>query len=185
MKKFLFAWFALTSFLLPSFAQDAGNTNQPYEVVVPDKGFVLKKSQVPLSVQKARNIDFKVDEPITWTKFPYTLKDFGWEYDESGTKADHYHVTMKDSKGRIIYAVYSAKGDLIATKEETTNAKLPAYVLESLSKSKYKDWTIVGNKEVVKFFNKKKSVKQFVRLTITKDNEIKHINFNYEGKVEK
>jgi len=185
MKKLLFTLFALTSFLLPSFAQDAGNTNQPYEVVVPDKGFVLKRNQVPLSVQKARNIDFKVDEPITWTKFPYTLKDFGWEYDESGTKADYYHVTMKDSKGKMIYAVYSSKGDLIATKEETTNAKLPAYVLESLAKSKYKDWTIVGNKEVVQFFNKKKSVKQFIRLTIAKDNEIKHINFNYEGAVDK
>ncbi len=185
MKKLLFVWLALTSFVLPSFAQVAGNTNVPYEVVVPDKGFVLKKNQVPLSVQKARNIDFKVDEPITWTKFPYTLKDYGWVYDESGVKADYYHVSMKAGKDKKIYAVYSAKGDLIATKEETTNAKLPPYVFESLSNSKYKDWTVVGNKEVIQFFNKKKRVKQFIRLTITKDNVIKHINFNYEGKVDK
>ena len=183
MKKLLFAWLALTIFSLPSFAQETGTRSDPYEVVVPDKGFTLKKNQIPVSILKARSADFKMNDPVTWTKFPYTLKDYGWVYDTSNT-VDYYKVSMKASNNKMIYAVYSSKGDLIATKEETTNAELPPYVLESFSKSKFKDWKIIGNKEVIKFFNKDKSVKQVIRLEIKKDNEVKHINFNYEGKVE-
>ena len=184
MKKLLFVWLALTAFSLPSFAQETGSTSAPYEVVVPDKGFTMKESQVSFSVLKARSTNFKMNGPVTWTKFPYTLKDYGWVYDESD-KVDYYKVSMKAANNKMIYAVYSAKGDLIATKEETTNAELPAYVLDAFSKSKYKDWQIIGNKEVIHFYNEKNSVKQVIRLTIAKDNEVKHINFNYEGKVDK
>jgi len=184
MKKLWFVWLALTAFSLPSFAQETDNVSAPYEVIVPDKGFTLKKSQVPASVLEARNTDFKMNDPVTWTKFPYSLKDYGWEYDASD-KVDYYKVSMRAANNKMIYAVYSAKGDLIATKEETTNAELPSYVLESFSKSKYKDWQIIGNKEIIKFYNTKNSVQQVIRLEIKKGSQVKHINFNYEVKMDK
>ena len=65
MKKLLFVWLALTAFSLPSFAQDTNTYSAPYEVVIPDKGFTLKESQIPLSVLKARSTNFKMNDPVT------------------------------------------------------------------------------------------------------------------------
>jgi len=43
----------------------------------------------------------------------------------------------------------------------------------------------LGIKRWFDFYNEKNSVKQVIRLTIAKDNEVNTSNFNYEGKVDK
>lgn len=182
MKKLLFTWLALMAFMLPSVAQVDHDYN-PNEEAIPETSLKLKNEQIPLSVQTAMKADFKMDNPATWTKFPYALQEYGWVYDKGAAdvKPDFYQVSMKTNEGRLS-AVYSAKGDLVATREESTNMAIPPYVLESLSKSKYKDWTIIGNKEVIRYYHDKNSVEQHIRLTLTKDDVVRSISFNYQGK---
>lgn len=181
MKKLLFTCLALMAFMLPLVAQVDHDYN-PNDEAIPESGFELKNEQVPLSVRAAMKVDFKMENPATWTKFPYALHEYGWVYDKaaSDVKPDFYRVTMKTAKGRLS-AVYSAKGDLVSTREESTNIEIPPYVLESLSKSKYKDWTVIGNKEIIKYYHDKSSVEQHIRLTLAKDNVVRSISFNYHG----
>lgn len=88
---------------------------------------------------------------------------------------------MKTQKGNDLFAVYSADGNLIATREMVTNVPVPPSVQESLSKSQYKDWKVTGTKEIIKYFHDKNSVEQHSRLTVEKDNVKRSISFNYLG----
>ena len=101
----------------------------------------------------------------------------------SDVKPDRYQVSMKSKEGLDLYAVYSAEGNLIATREESTNIVVPDHVMKALQNSKYKDWTVVGNKQIIKYFHDKNSVEQHIRLTVVKDNVVRTISFNYQGKV--
>ncbi|MEI6851791.1 MAG: hypothetical protein WCL06_03070 [Bacteroidota bacterium] len=181
MKKLLFTGVALLLFAVPIMAQVDHDYN-PNDVV-PTPGPNLSKDQVPASVVKAASIDFDLAKPETWTKFPFALKEYGWVYDKaaSDVKPDRYEVTMKASNGDDLYAVYSADGVLIATREVNNNAAVPASVMAALSKSQYKDWKIVGNKETIRYYHDKKSVEQHFRVTVEKDNVKRSISFNYQA----
>ena len=58
----------------------------------------------------------------------------------------------------------------------------PAHVLAALAKSQYKDWAIVGNKEIIRFYHDRNnsSVEQHFRLTVQKDNVKRSISFNFQ-----
>jgi hypothetical protein len=182
MKKLFFTWLAFMSFMLPILAQVDHDYN-PNDMI-PDTVLTLNKDQVPPSVIKAMSTEFEMSNPTSWTKFPYALKEYGWVYDKgaSEVKPDRYEVRMKTKEGNDLYAVYSTEGNLIATREICVNISVPPHVIESLSKSKYKDWTIIGNKEVIRYYHDKKSVEQHFRLTVEKDNVKRSISFNYQGK---
>jgi hypothetical protein len=181
MKKLIFSCLVILVFALPTIAQVDHDYNPKDLVPVP--GPNLSKDQVPASVIKAASIDFNLSKPETWTKFPYALKEYGWVYDKDAAdvKPDRYEVSMKATNGDDLYAVYSSDGVLITTREVNNNAPVPASVLEALSKSQYKDWKIVGNKETIKYYHDKKNVEQHFRVTVEKDNVKRTVSFNYQA----
>ncbi len=100
----------------------------------------ILKNQVAKAVLNAVATQFDKNNPLTWSKFPYALKEYGWVYDvgAANLKLDRYEVTMKTKEGNDLWAVYSANGDLIESREMTVNVAIPAYIQEELSKSKCK-----------------------------------------------
>jgi hypothetical protein len=181
MKKLMFSCLVILVFALPTIAQVDHDYN-PNDLV-PVSGPNLSKDQVPASVIKAASTDFNLSKPETWTKFPYALKEYGWVYDKaaSDVKPDRYEVSMKATNGDDLYAVYSSDGVLITTREVNNNAPVPASVMDELSKSQYKDWKIVGNKETIRYYHDKNSVEQHFRLTVEKNNVKRSISFNYQA----
>jgi hypothetical protein len=90
---------------------------------------------------------------------------------------------MLTTNGHELWAVYTAKGELVESREAASNIPIPANVMESLSKSQYKDWKVVGDKEIIRFFHDhdNSSVEQHFRVTVEKDNTKRSISFNYQG----
>lgn len=183
MKKLFITSLAFLSFLIPSLAQIDHDFNANDRE--PNVKATILKDQVPEAVRKAVNIQFNKNNPLTWSKFPYALKEYGWVYDVGAAdlKLDRYEVTMKSEKGNDLWAIYAANGELIESREMSVNVAVPTYVLEELSKSKYKDWKIVGNKEIIKFYHdhNNSNVEQHLRLTVEKDNVKRSLSFNFQG----
>ncbi len=182
MKKLKILFAALVVFTFPSIAQVDHDYNPNDKV--PVTSINLTKDQIPSSILIALSTDFSLNNPLTWTKFPYALKEYGWVYDSAGAsnvKPDRYQISMKTNSGHDLYAVYSAEGNLIATRETSLDVPLPLTVKQKLAKSIYKDWAIVGSKEVIRYYHDKKSVEQHFRVTVAKDNVRRTLSFNYQA----
>ena len=183
MKKFLFSVFALLGFIFPLMAQvDHDFNNNDRDPLI---NSTITKDQVPAAILKAAQTKFDLNNSATWSKFPYALKEYGWVYDvgASNIKLDRYEVTIKNKEGNDLWAVYTAKGELVESREASVNVPVPANVMQELSKSQYKDWKIVGDKEIIRFYHdhNNSSVEQHFRLTVEKDNVKRSISFNYQG----
>jgi hypothetical protein len=183
MKQFLMTCLVLLAFGVPSPAQIDHDYN-PNQGLIPASGTYLTKDQIPPAVVQALKVDFNIDNPISWMKFPYALQEYGWVYDKgaSDVKPNNVEAAMKSKKGNDLFVVYSPDGRLIATREMIANIPVPPYILESLSKSKYKDWKVVGNKEFIQYFHDKNSIEKHFRLTVEKDNIKRSLSFNYQVK---
>jgi hypothetical protein len=183
MKKRLMTFAALLGLVLPSIAQ----VDHDYNVNdrEPLTTETLKKENVPAAVLKAVSVQFDKNNPLTWSKFPYALKEYGWVYDigAANLKLDRYEVTMKTDKGNDLWAVYNADGELIESREMSKDVPIPRSVMDEFLKSQYKDWKIVGNKEIIRFYHdhNNSSVEQHFRITVEKDNVKRSISFNWEG----
>ena len=183
MKKLIFSVLAFSVFLFPSLAQIDHDYNiNDREPVVSE---VLTKDKVPVAVLKASQTQFDMSNSATWSKFPYALKEYGWVYDvgSAGIKLDRYEVKMKTKQGDDLWAVYTANGDLVESREIANNVPLPENIRQALSKSQYKDWLIVGDKEIIRFYrdHNNSNVEQHFRLTVEKDNVKRSISFNYQA----
>jgi hypothetical protein len=183
MKKLLISSLAVISFVIPSLAQVDHDYNS--NDVTPVISGTLKVEQVPAAIVKAVKTQFDMSNPVTWSKFPYALKEYAFVYDKgaSGVHPDRYEVSMIVKSGNALSAVYSAAGDLIETREVLQNALVPQSVKDALSKSKYKDWAIVGDKEIIQFYHDhdKNNVEQHFRLTVEKDKVRRSISFNFQA----
>ncbi|HEY5470797.1 MAG TPA: hypothetical protein VIK07_09765 [Bacteroidales bacterium] len=182
MKKLFFSGLALIAFLLPTLGQDHDfNTNDAIPVV----NTKITKEQIPAAVVKAFNTKFNISEPQTWSKFPFALKEYGWVYDigAADLKPERYLVNYNTKNGDDFSAVYSAAGNLIESREASKNVPMPVSVQEALSKSKYKDWAVVGDKEIIRYYidNDVNNVEQHFRVTVQKDNVKRSISFNYQA----
>jgi hypothetical protein len=180
MKKFFFAVIIMSlSFNILAQVDHDYNPND----VVPATGTALTNDQVPASVLKAMKVDFALDDPQTWTKFPYALKEYGFVYDKAATdvKPDRYEVKMKTKDGAELFAVYSKDGTLIATREVFLNSTMPADVKAKLANSIYSDWAVIGTKEIIKYYYDKNSVDQHYRVTVAKDNVTRTLSFNFKA----
>lgn len=148
---------------------------------------VISKDQVPEIVQKAVNVQFDQAKPLTWSKFPFALKEYGWVYDidAANLNLDRFEITMKTQNGHDFWAVYNANGELIETREMSRDIAVPAAVRDKLLNSKYKDWTVTGNKEIIRFYHdhnlKKSNVEQHFRLNLEKDGMKRAVSFNWQG----
>lgn len=143
----------------------------------------LSDDQVPITVAKEIDKDFNRKKAEGWSKFPYTLKEYGWVYDSIGTynvNPDRYVAKIIINNGHDLYAVYDAKGFLIATREISENMPMPPSVQERLANSTYSDWNLVGNKEIIRFYYDRKNVEQHFRITVEKDGVKRSISFNFQ-----
>jgi hypothetical protein len=175
----------LVAFMLPLIAQVDHDYNLNDRVPIVNQ--TITKEQVPAAVLKAVNTQFDKNNPLTWSKFPYALKEYGWVYDvgASDLPLNRFEVTMKTPTGDDLWAVYSANGDLIETREMSKDIALPRSVQEKLANSQYKDWKVVGNKEVIRYYHDhtKNSVEQHFRITVEKNNVTRSISFNDQASV--
>lgn len=183
MKKIIISVVTLLGFVLPSVAQVSHDWN------VNDRNPVINetitKEKVPAVILSAFDQKFDLNTPATWSKFPYALKEYGWVYDvgASDIKLNRYLVKMKTDRGSEFWAVYAANGDLIESRETSNDVAIPPSVREAFAKSQYKDWQIVGTREIIKFYHdqNENSVEQHFRITVQKDDIKRSISFNYQG----
>ncbi|HEY5124357.1 MAG TPA: hypothetical protein VIK14_11540 [Ignavibacteria bacterium] len=184
MKKLLSFCIALMTFVLPSLAQSHDFSVYDREPAVLAK---ITKDQVPAVILNAVSIQFDKNNPLTWSKFPYALKEYGWVYDvgAENLNLDRYEVTMKTSKGDDLWAVYTNKGELVETREMSANITIPSSVMDEFLKCQYKDWKIIGNKEIIRFYHdhdlNKNNVEQHFRITVEKNGVKRSISFNWQG----
>jgi hypothetical protein len=178
---------ALSGFLFPLLAQVDHDYNPNDRVPVVNT--TITKDQVPAVVLKAVNTQFDKNNPVTWSRFPYALKEYGWVYDvgASDVNLNRYEVTMKTNTGDDLWAVYTANGELVETREVSKNTAIPPSIMTALSTSQYKDWAVVGDKEIIKFYHdhNQSSVEQHFRLTVEKNNVKRSISFNNQAKTNK
>jgi hypothetical protein len=180
MKRVLVSILALSGFLFPLLAQVDHDYNPNDRI--PVVSATIKQDQVPVAVLNAFSTEFDKANPLTWSKFPYALKEYGWVYDvgASDIKLNRYEVTMKTKKGDDLWAAYTADGDLVETREIRQNVALSPTIREKLLNSQYKDWKIIGNTEIIKYYhdNDISKVEQHVRITVEKNNVKRSISFN-------
>jgi hypothetical protein len=187
MKKLLISILVFSGFIFPLLAQ----VDHDYNVNdrVPVVNATITKEQVPAAVLKAATTQFDLSIPATWSKFPYALKEYGWVYDvgASDIKLDRYEVQMKNKEGHELWAVYNANGELIESREAAKDVAMPVNVQKELANSQYKDWKVVGDKEIIKYYldHNVSNVEQHFRLTVEKDNVKKSISFNFQGNTNK
>jgi hypothetical protein len=183
MKKLIVSLLAFTGFLFPLLAQVDHDQND--DEGIPQESLILKKDQIPAAIVKAVNSDFIKGEAFRWGKFPFVLEKYGWVIAKGmeNQKPDYYEVNIKSQDGSDIYAVYSADGTIIQSKTIRKNAALPLNVTQALAKSQYKDWTVVGDKELIKYYNSKNDVEEHFRITLEKNNVKKTVSFNYKEPV--
>jgi hypothetical protein len=180
MKKLIISLAVLFAFIFPLLAQVDHDYNLNDKVpIVTAK---LTKDQIPAAVMKSFNTQFDQNNPATWSKFPYALKEYGWVYDvgSSDLALDRFEVSMKTKGGNDLWAVYDAAGNLIETREASLNVPIPKAIMDAFQKSQYKDWSIVGDKEIIKYYHDHdfKSVEQHFRITVEKGNVRRSISFN-------
>jgi hypothetical protein len=183
MKKLIVSLLAFTGFLFPLLAQVDHDQND--NEAIPTESLILKKDQIPQAIVKAVNSDFINGEPFRWGKFPFILEKYGFVIAKGSEnqRPDYYEVNIKSHDGSDIYAVYSSDGTIIESKTIRKNAALPLSVTQALAKSQYKDWTIVGDKELIKYYNSKNDIEEHFRITLEKNNVKKTVSFNYKEPV--
>ena len=183
MKKLLVSVLVFLGFIFPLLAQVDHDFNDNDRI--PLVNMKITKEQVPVAVVKSAQTQFDMSNSGTWSKFPYALKEYGWVYDvgASDIKLDHYEVIMKSKAGNDLWAVYTSKGELVESRETANNVAMPSNIQVALSKSQYKDWKVVGDKEIIRFYHDhdNSNVEQHFRLTVEKDGVKKGISFNFQG----
>jgi hypothetical protein len=187
MKKLLFTLFALGGIIFPLSAQVDHDFN--INDIVPVVSTTITKDKVPAAVVNEAVKNFDINNQVTWSKFPYALKEYGWVYDvgASDIVLDRYLVQLKTKEGHDLWAIYSANGDLVESREIASNVSVPDNVKTKLANSQYKDWKIVGDKEIIKFYHDHNinSVEQHFRVTLEKGNVKRSVSFNFQGKTDK
>jgi hypothetical protein len=185
MKKVVFTFLAFIAIAVGATAQVAHDFNPSDR----EPGVLAKLTvdQVPPSVVNAVKTQFDKNKPETWSKFPYALKEYGWVYDLGAAEVnlDRYEVIMKTDKNTDLWAVYTNKGELVETREVSKDIAMPADILTQFQNSQYKDWKIVGNKEVIRFYHDhsldKTKIEQHFRINVEKDGVKRAVSFNYKG----
>jgi hypothetical protein len=183
MKKLVISFIAALGMVLPAIAQESRSFYaDESEPIVSAK---IPTDQVPAPVVKAVNTRFDKNDPQTWCKFPYALKEYGWLYDVNSPGSDFngYTVTMKTKDGKDFQAMYNADGSLIESKEMSVNVPVPQDIMAELLNSSYKDWNIVGDRQIIKFYRDRNNsnVESHMRITVEKDNVKKNISFSWNG----
>jgi hypothetical protein len=180
MKKLLVSMFAILGLGFPMLAQV--DHDFKLDEKIPVASLDLKKNQIPPEIIKSVTSDFENGQPLTFGKFPFVLEKYAWiiKNDDADLKPDQYQVFIKAKDGSDIYAIYTPEGKIIQSRAIYKNIEVPLPVRESLAKSQYKDWTIIGDKEILSYFIDKNNVEKHFRITVEKNNAKHSISFNYK-----
>jgi hypothetical protein len=180
MKKSILSLLLMFIMVFPVISQ-VENTE---DAEVPIEEITLKKDMIPAQVQQAVSKDFTYGEPVQWSNFPYLFKEYGWtaiKNEATTEKPDRYAVILKSKKGGNLYAVYSADGTLLRSREILKNGPLPKAVENALLNSEFKDWKVDADKELIQDYSKK-VVKHYV-VKVEKDNKKRLLYFDEQGNI--
>lgn len=173
----------LVALMLPLVAQTENGLD--FANRVPLVSTTITKENLPQSVVNSASLRFDKNNPLTWSKFPYALKEFGWVYDlgTSESQLVNFEVTMENTNGDLLWAAYNAEGELTETRQNSKNVPVPQYIRAALAEGEFKDWKIAGTREMISFYNGPDFAKadQHFRLVVEKGKERKRLAFDYEG----
>lgn len=143
---------ALSGLLFSLLAQVDHNYNPNDRVLIVNETII--KNQVPSSVLKALNTEFDKTNQLTWSKFPLALQEYDWVYNvgSSNLNLNRFKETLKTRECGDLWAVYAPNGNLIATREVSKNTAFPQAIQTKLANSQYKDWTVVGDREILRYY---------------------------------
>jgi hypothetical protein len=179
MKKLFIASFILMTFALRIEAQVGEKVNLIDKAAAPVNKTADKK--VPALVLQAMKVHFSLNNPQTWTKFPYSLSDYGWINNQStNSQPEHFEVKMTTPAGDKLSAIYTSDGKLLKTNEIFLNVTLPSSVVAKLSNSQYKNWTMIGNRVIIHYDHSKNSVDQSYRVVLAKGTTERTISINFQ-----
>jgi hypothetical protein len=176
MKKIQFLILAFLVLSIPILAQEEMAEEVPIE------SLTLKKGNIPPAVLKSAEQLFQGNTQIAWGVFPYELKDYGWVVDkEYNEPIDHYEIMFKTANGSEIYAVFESTGELIRSRMVNKNAPVPKAIMNTIEKSEYKDWKIIGDAMLIK--NNQKKVVEHYTVKLEKGKMKKTLHFNPKGEI--
>ena len=186
MKKLFILIMVLSGITFPLMAQMGEDFNSYDQVPVVTA--TILKDQIPAAALKVAQNQFDLSKPSTWSKFPPALKEYGWVYDvgssSSDMQLDKYELRLINKAGQDLSAVYTADGELVESREAAKNVPMPRNIQVALAQSEYKDWSVIGDKAIIKYYHDQDAanVEEHFRLTVEKDNVKKNISFNFQGK---
>ncbi len=183
MKRLIVTCLVIFFCLYPVFPQELDPEDEPAEEA-PVATLILKKDQIPTEVQKSAGKDFTYGVPVQWSNFPYLFQKYGWTVVTEGSedvKPDRYAVTIKTKGGGTFDAVYTANGKLLRSREILKDGPLPQVVETSLNESKYKNWKVFADKELIRDFENQ-GLKHYV-VKVKNGNEKKALYFDEQGKL--
>ncbi len=172
MKKILVMISSILVLSAPVMAQ----TMDLEESSVPVESLTLKKGDIPPQIIIAAQKLFEGDTQVAWGKFPYELKDYGWNVDKNAKEPiTRYEIKMEAKDGSSVYAVFEPNGDLVRSKIVNNNAAVPKDIAEQIKTGEYKDWHIIGDVMLIK--NNPKEIVDHYAVTIAKGNQTKTLYF--------
>ncbi len=178
MKKMYFSLMFLLVFMSPMFAQTIPADT---EEQIPVEDLTLKKGNIPVDVLKAADEMFKGSTQVKWGSFPYELKNYGWVVDRDYTgPVNRYEIFLKSTNGSDIYAVFTAKGELLRYRTIDKNAPVPPAIQKAIANTEYKSWKIVGDTEIIKDTQNK--VAEHYAVKLANGSRTKRLYFTPDGK---
>jgi hypothetical protein len=171
----------LVSFLSGALIPVAGQATDMLTEEVPIETITLKKGDIPPEVLKTADAIFREKTDAKWTAFPYKLKDYGWEVDQTNSvPVDMFEVYFKTNNGIDTYAVFDSSGNLVRYRTIDKDAALPVDILKAIEREGYKDWKVLDGTEIVK--DVKNNVDEHYTVRLQKGNQKKILYFTKEGK---
>jgi hypothetical protein len=140
----------------------------------------VDKTKVPVEVTGAAERDFADGSITEYFAVPaeYTKEDWLVSSNAtSSTNPDYYSVSV-EKNGNTYYALYNKMGKKIATQVKVKDVPLPDKISKDIQK-KYPGYTIQSDKytRLVSETDKK----AYYRVTISKDNTVKHLFYKDNG----
>lgn len=171
----------LVSFLVVALFPAAAQSSDKLTEEVPIETITLKKGDIPPEVLKTANEIFSEKTDVKWTAFPYKLKTYGWEVDQTNAvPVNMYEVYFKTSNGIDTYAIFNSSGNLERYRTIDKDASLPIQVLNAITREGYKDWTVQPGTEIVR--DVRNNIEEHYTVRLYKGNQKKILYFTKEGK---
>jgi hypothetical protein len=155
MKKLILSFLLLFAIVLYTEAQTKNDKASQSPKTAKKK---IKREDVPKEVVDVFTITYPNQEVVEWYSYPYY-----WDFETGDLALDslnyvieyeypeYYEVEiMEENKKKR--SVFSRSGKLIQTRTAVAKEELPAVVLDAFNTSIYKNWSIISEREFVRFW---------------------------------